>query len=275
MGSYNAIHLKLIGDLTELVDKIEKVLDRKRENYYNPYNILFHEPNPWIVISLSGFEEKDSNICEELSSELHTAAILLSVVTSSDSIRLIQYEHGKMARHLGYGWYGTEQYTWDMVEGEPQDWEENVFFSSEELNEILNDNDCETGFKEQVKKIWESKEFKIGECSPSFRTENLAKELKLSGFMWDNSYGISDSEYWTFDLSREAADNENHEIGKSEEISGDKPVPPIRDPIYKIRKIIRIVGYILIINYAFSHSIVALTIGIAALAFSLFFKGRK
>jgi hypothetical protein len=93
--------------------------------------------------------------------------------------------------------------------------------------------------------------------------------------MWDNSYGISDSEYWTFDLSREAADNENHEIGKSEEISGDKPVPPIRDPIYKIRKIIRIVGYILIINYAFSHSIVALTIGIAALAFSLFFKGRK
>jgi hypothetical protein len=127
VGLYNAIHVKLVDEPQKMIDKIEPILTKKRDNYWNPYHIYYHNPHSWIVISLSGMEDNDTIVCEDLSQTLQTAVLLLTVEHSSDSIRLVQYDKGKMVRHLGYGYYGPEQYTFDKVEGEPQEWEKMCF----------------------------------------------------------------------------------------------------------------------------------------------------
>lgn len=273
MSEYHAIHIKINNDPTEFIDALSNYISEKIDLYKIPSNLFYHSPNPWITIILLGCDEADKIICEDLSRKFNTSCILINAFHSTDSIKFFQFNNGLITRHLSNG-FGEDQYIWDTVEGEIQNWEETVFFEKKELEEILS-HETELSDKEHISAIWQNKTIVVGEFFPMFDIDKLAKELKLSGFSWDNSH--NDNEYWTIEKpikyknnSVESSETTSHKTKGILDKSKQKELPQL-----KLKKGLRVVGFSLLIIYAFTHLKFILVISILAILISFLLKNNK
>jgi hypothetical protein len=273
MSEYHAIHIKIQNNPTEFINMLCNYVKDKIDQYKIPSHLFYHNPNPWVTISLQGYDEADKGICEDLSRKFGTTCIIINAFHSTNSIKFTQFDNGLVTRHLSNG-FGEEQYIWDTVEGEMQYWEENVFFDKKELEEILSD-ETELSNKERITEIWQKKTITAGEFFPMFDIDKLANELKLSGFSWDNSY--NDNEYWTINKSVNYDDNKH----KANRIS----IPGLNSKLdknnhpnvqqKKYKKSFRVVGFLLLIVYALTHNELLLFIGILSILLSFFLKNKS
>lgn len=107
-----------------------------------------------------------------LSSRLETDVIWLSYCSIVDSFEYYHWQAGVLSRALGYGCY-TEERIWERIEGQPESWEQAVFFDPESLAFLLEDEDDEAE-KQQLEQFWQTGELVLGRMEPYLSAQRCA-----------------------------------------------------------------------------------------------------
>lgn len=115
--------------------------------------------------------EPPADRLSELSSFLNTDVIWLSFQSTVDAFEFHHWREGTILRSLIFGCYKEER-TWERVDGQPEPWEREAFFSEKALGFELKYADA--GRKEELRRIWREAELLPGMTEPNIDSRDAA-----------------------------------------------------------------------------------------------------
>src|SRR4051794_26191204 len=126
------------------------------------------------------FEPPPQDKLARLSSDLGTDVIWLSFQSFVDAFQFHRWYSGALSRSLVFGCFGTD--VWNHVEGQPEPWEQKVFFDQETLEFLLQ----EARSAEEERKytrMWQGRELVPGREEPVIDARESARKVaKYYGF---------------------------------------------------------------------------------------------
>lgn len=111
----------------------------------------------------------------ELSSQLETDVLWLSFQSVVDAFQFHHWRAGELLRSLVYGCF-VEERKWERVEGAPEPWEREVFFSASDLQCNLKDLESDSA-KSELQRVWRGGEIVPGRIEPSLDARECARKV--------------------------------------------------------------------------------------------------
>ena len=138
MATFLAAYIAIDGVTTQdVVGLMEGECDALNEKCF----IRRHEDHPWIQVQLSpGDWDALEGVAERLSSRLRVGTVMMASQTSVDAFIYRSFDAGQPRRTLRYGC--DEERVWEEASGEPEAWEDAVFFEGEAVDELLSERTC-------------------------------------------------------------------------------------------------------------------------------------
>ena len=119
--------------------------------------------------------EAPEKILANLSAQLGTDVMWMSLQSAVDAFQFHHWKAGKHIRSLVYGCFQEER-TWERAEGEPEPWERDVFFNPKDLEfELKWAND--EAQRQELKRIWQNAEIIPGQMMPSVPSKDRAHKI--------------------------------------------------------------------------------------------------
>jgi hypothetical protein len=177
MGTFNAFYVKAKADEHTATAAIRARFPRA-EMDSSPEFVGIAMPD-------DAFEAPERDL-KELSFELKTDVIWLSLQSAVDAFQFHHWRAGKQLRSLVFGCF-VEERTWERVEGEAEPWERDVFFDPRALEIPLEFATTEDE-KDELRRIWQSAELLPGRTEPSLASKECAH--KIARFFHFPHYGL-------------------------------------------------------------------------------------
>ncbi len=164
MGTWNAFYVR--ADVEKAVPAIRKGFPQQEVEQFEEFT--------GVNMGDDSFEAPDA-VLAELSSQLETDVMWMSLQSTVDAFQFHHWKSGKQIRSLVYGCFQEER-TWERVEGEPEPWEREVFFSPKDLEfELKWAND--EAQRQELKRIWQNAEIIPGQMMPSLSSKDRAHKI--------------------------------------------------------------------------------------------------
>jgi len=164
MGTWNAFYVRAQND-----DAVAAVRERfpDAEIESSPAFLGVKMPD-------NAFEAPEPDLAA-LSTRLATDVIWLGFQSTVDAFQFHHWRSGQHVRALVYGCFQDER-TWERVEGEPEPWEREVFFSQRELEHVLKyaGSDSE---RQELQRIWRDAEISPGKMEPGLDSRDCAHKI--------------------------------------------------------------------------------------------------
>lgn len=163
MGTWNAFYVRAQADSGFVTSAIrERFLDAEIEASSQFVGVKMPD---------DAFEAPERDLAA-LSSRLGTDVIWLSFQSTVDAFQFHHWSVGEHVRALVYGCFQAER-TWERVEGQPEPWERDIFFSEHKLEQVLKyaGSDSE---REELRRIWPEREIVPGRTEPSLDSRDCA-----------------------------------------------------------------------------------------------------
>ena len=128
MGSFEAAYVQIgptdqsgaIGRIVEVLDEIEI-----RGTWVRSV-----EGNPWCQVAPLSFERL-MDVGKSLATHLRTQVVVIAYQSVVDSFAYVRFaRNGRRLRHLQYGCF--EERVWEVAEGRPEPWEEEILWTPDE-----------------------------------------------------------------------------------------------------------------------------------------------
>ena len=164
MGTWNVLYIRSGGD--SITSAIRRIFpDEKLESGQD-----------FIGITLPT-DDYGSPICDlaKISAEFGTDVIWLCFQSVVDAFQFRHWRNGTLVRSLIFGCYGDEERMWTEMEGEPEPWEHEAFFSSGALEIALEcaQSDDE---KTELERIWREAELLPNQLEPRIDARESARK---------------------------------------------------------------------------------------------------
>lgn len=118
----------------------------------------------------------------ELSLLLETDVIWLMYQSVVDAFEYYHWRAGILLRALVYGCYIQER-TWERVEGQPEVWEQAIFFDPDDLALLLEDDEedeedkLSDAEKQRLEQFWQAGELVVGEFVPILSAQTCTFQI--------------------------------------------------------------------------------------------------
>lgn len=145
MGTLNAFYVR--AESEKAVPAIRKVFPKQEIEQFEEF--------VGVNMADDAFEAPET-ILAELSSQLGTDVMWMSLQSTVDAFQFHHWKSGKHIRSLVYGCFQEER-TWERAEGEPEPWEREVFFNPKDLEFELKWANDESQ-RQELTRIWQNAE---------------------------------------------------------------------------------------------------------------------
>jgi len=114
----------------------------------------------------------------DLSVQFNTDVMWLSYHSVSGGFAYYHWRTGTLLRALVYS--NIEDHTWELVEGQAEDWEQQFFFTAENLADELDDEEDDEEDKlsdeekQRIERFWQAGQLVVGEHIPSLGAQSCA-----------------------------------------------------------------------------------------------------
>jgi len=164
MGTWNAFYVRAQNS-----DAIAAIREKFRDAEIEPSASFLGVRMPD-----DAFEAPETDLAA-LSTRLATDVIWLGFQSTVDAFQFHHWHSGRHVRALVYGCFQDER-TWERVEGVPELWEREVFFSQRELNHVLKHAGSDSERKE-VQRIWRDAEIVAGRMEPGLDSRDCCHKI--------------------------------------------------------------------------------------------------
>lgn len=161
MGTLNAIYVRATRSQSELLRMAypRARTERGREFY------VVEQPR-------TEFNPPEDELAG-LSARLDTDVLWVSFQSAADAFRFHHWRAGKHLRALIYAY--EEQGVWERVEGEPEPWEHEAFFSSWQLESALADASKKEAAS--LRRVWRDATLVVGQTVPFIAGREAAQAV--------------------------------------------------------------------------------------------------
>ncbi len=164
MGTWNAFYVRA---------EVEKAVPAIRKDFPEA-EIEQFEDFVGVRMDDEAFEAPEQ-ILANLSAQLRTDVMWMSLQSAVDAFQFHRWKDGKQMRSLVYGCFQEER-TWERAEGQPEPWEREVFFNPKDLESELKWANDESQ-RQELKRIWQNAEIIPGQMMPSVPSKGRAHKI--------------------------------------------------------------------------------------------------
>lgn len=171
MGGYSFFSLRRsreldLKELWWLLTRFDVLLHENDRSEWK-WEPQFTIDEQWLVIQEAVGQSMHSDpILRTISAYTHDDAFYFSYCTTSETFTYNHWRDGNRVRTLERGGDGNDEFVWQVVEGEPDGWEREVFFKERSLRTAL--VDCKPEAAQAISSYWHVGLIVKGQIYPSF-----------------------------------------------------------------------------------------------------------